>query len=313
MPAPVEGAAKLTDDNVTVKTETQVDDATIKAMAEKSGDSEDHIRKMLGLAENGQAAQSAEEKLLAGKYKTEEDLQKGFNSLVEKYGIEKAYKMLEQGMGKADDTGKQDEDASAGEAGDEAGKADGEKDALSGDDPEDSGDEDPTSGIDFDKFGREFSEKGELSEASYKELEAAGLSKEMVDQYIAGAQAQYTLFQNDLLAKAGGEDQYNAMIEWAADNLKDAEKERFNNAIAQMDTATADIMLEALKARYEKANGSFRRKMLEGSEGDGDARGAVGYASHQQFQEDIRDPRYQAGDKAFHARVKAKLKATTVF
>ena len=40
-------------------------------------------------------------------------------------------------------------------------------------------------GLDFGAFSNEFAESGELSEASYEKLAAAGLPKGMVDQYIA--------------------------------------------------------------------------------------------------------------------------------
>ena len=49
----------------------------------------------------------------------------------------------------------------------------------------------------MDKYYEEYSEKGELSDKSYEELEKMGLDKDLVDGYIAGQEA---IANNDVKA-----------------------------------------------------------------------------------------------------------------
>ena len=78
-------------------------------------------------------------------------------------------------------------------------------------------------GLDFDAMNNEFAETGQLSEKTYADLEAKGIPKEMVDSYIEGQQAISVSYQNELYGQAGGEDNYNQMSEWAAENMNESE------------------------------------------------------------------------------------------
>lgn len=278
----------------------QVTDDVIKSMAAKSGDSEDHIRKMLNIADKGVEG-AKETPQLAGKFASEADLDKGIQSLIDKYGKETAYKMLEGQLGNSDKGDPTPTDTKPAEG-----------DALNTDKPAegDSKPADTPATPDFDKLGQEFAENGKLSEASYADLQKMGLPKEMVDQYIAGMEAQASVFDSKVYEAAGGEQQYDAMIEWAKDGLTAAEKTKFNAALQSMNVDEAAPVIEALKARYTKAEGSFSRKRVEGSESINGST-AVGYKSTAEMSADMRDPRYVNHDKAFHAYVQARMAKST--
>lgn len=282
-----------------------IDDATLQALAEKSGDSVEHVKAMLNVAETGQApAKDQPNTLLAGKYKTEEDLDKGIQSLIEKFGKENAYKIMEGQLGKPKEEPKVEDPLKAPVNQD----ADKTKDALSGGVPD--AKEQPK-GVDFEKFTKEFTESGQLSEDSYKELQDAGIPKDVVDSYIAGHQAQAQAYTNSVYEQVGGQTAYQTLVEWAATNLNEGEKSTFNNAVASGDKAQASIVVDALKARYERANGTMKRNALEPKEVP-DSSAGQGYRSVEEWKADMQDPRYGV-DPAFVQYVQDKVKKTSIF
>jgi len=284
---------------------TNVSDEQLEAMAAKSGDTVEHMREILGLykKDEGQgdanAGGDAGDKLLAGKYKNEEDLDKGFQSLVEKYGKEKAYKMLEGNLGKqgADDNT-------------DTGDNTGTKDALSTDD--DAGNEGDAGDqkTDMQKFYDEFADSGELSIDSYKELADLGFDKDLVDGYIEGQAARVTMFTNSVHEVAGGEEQFDNMVEWGSQNLSKDQKVKFNDAVNSGNLELAKDVINALKYRYLRAEGTFKRGGIESS-GNADGSTNQGYASVSEWQAAMRDPRYKT-DPAYVADVGRKLKLSKI-
>ena len=330
----IEGVVKISEEDLSkLNTEgaAAVSDEVIEALAAKSGDTVEHIKEMLKLHETGELPPkkpedvvTTDDKLLAGKYKTEGDLDQGIQSLIDKYGKEKAYKMLESSMGKDVTTG---DDPAAKAAADAKIAADAKAkaaadaltagDALSGDDAAAKAAADAAakagdgSSLDMEKYAKEFAENQKLSDASYEELAKVGLDKELVNGYIAGIDAQGELYTQKVYEKAGGLEKYDALVEWGSTNLTGPERVRFNDAMNSQDITKAGMVLEALTARYEKAEGSFKRQSVEIKDSIDGASTATGYLSSQEMQKDMRDPRYAAGDKAFHAHVKARIAAST--
>lgn len=323
----IDGMVKITPEDLSKMTTDgvdSIDDAKLQALADKSGDTIEHIKEMLKLSDPGATAPVKKvddgETLLAGKYKTEGDLDQGIQSLIDKYGKEKAYKMLESSMGKETIV---DDPAAIKAAADKAAADKAAADALTAGDAL-SDDEaaakaaaakaaaDAAGGeINIEKYATEYAENEKLSDASYAELAKAGLDKTLVDGYIAGIAAQAELYTDKVYEKAGGQEKYDALVEWGTTNLTTAERTRFNDAMNSNDLGKAGMVLEALSARYEKAEGTFKRTTVDIKDNLGGA-SAVGYNSTEEMQADMRDPRYVSGDKAFHALVKAKVKASTV-
>lgn len=278
-----------------------IDDETLNALAEKSGDTVEHIKSMLNVNETGQLPSEDSEvnTLLAGKYKTEEDLDNGIYSLIEKYGKENAYKILEKQIGKP---AQPEEETNQ--------NPDPTKDALTGDQPPPA--EEKKAGIDFEKYNAEFTESGQLSEDSYKELEEAGIPKAFVDNYIKGLEVQAQTWTTKVYDKAGGQQTYETMVKWAETNLTAAEKQNFNNAVQSGDEAQASLMVDALKARYERANGTMKRNALQPKESVDNSSGHGGYHSVAEMKADMSDPRY-GSDEAFDRYVQNKIRQTTIF
>lgn len=156
-------------------------------------------------------------------------------------------------------------------------------------------------GVDITKYASEFSQSGELSDASYAELEAAGISRAYVDNYIAGQVAIRTSLDNAALAVAGGEKSYDAMTSWAKANMTAEEIAAYNTAVASSNEATVTSAVRGLAERYQGAVGKDP-SLLEGghtpSEGN--------YANWFQVTEAMKDPRY-ARDDAYRASVAKKI------
>lgn len=208
-----------------------------------------------------------EESLLAGKYKSAEEL-------------EKAYKELEAKLGS-----KPDEEAA--EENKEEPKSETEaKEAAE------------NAGVDYASIEAEYQENGTLSEATYKDLADKGIPKEMVDQYIAGQEAVVQQAQVKLQALAGGEQGYNEMIQWAAENLSEGEKDAFNSSLNN--TNQAEFAIQGLYSRFKAAQGP---NLVKGQSNVGTT---AGYQSKAEMTQDMHDPRYKK-DPAFRAMVQRKL------
>lgn len=160
-------------------------------------------------------------------------------------------------------------------------------------------------GVDFEKYGAEITEKGELSEDSYKELADQGFDKEMVDAYIRGA--TQVISQDDadsLIEKHGGQETFDTIKTWAAKNLSQDELDTFNGALQTK--SSADMAITWLSEKYKAAEGFDPTKRLEGNP-SGTPKGDV-YKDKAEMMKDIRDPRYrQNKDAAFVKMVEAKI------
>jgi hypothetical protein len=95
----------------------------------------------------------------------------------------------------------------------------------------------------------EFLAQGELSVDTYIELEKAGYPKTLVDNYIQGRVAQAAQVEASAHALVGGEEAYQSMLTWAAENLSPNEVTAFNNAVE--DPANVEFAVRSLAARYK--------------------------------------------------------------
>jgi len=157
-------------------------------------------------------------------------------------------------------------------------------------------------GLDFEVMSQEYFDNDGLSDATYDKLEAGGIPREIVDQYIAGQKASGEATRTELLETAGGEEQYSEMTNWAADAFSDGEIDAFNDAINQGNSNMARMAIAGLKARYEAANGSEPSRTISGAE----PRDGSAYRSVAELMEDMSNPKYH-NDDAFRADVERKL------
>lgn len=163
-------------------------------------------------------------------------------------------------------------------------------------------------GLDLSKFSTEFEEKGELTPESYAELEKAGLTKDIVDQYIEGQKARASQYESSVKAEVGGDASYDQMVTWAKSNMSPDEISAFNNAVSSGDVNQAKLAVLGLSSRYSAANGSDPKRTI----GGGQKSAQDAFESTAQLTEAMRDPRYKA-DPAYRAAVQNKLARSSVF
>ncbi len=241
------------------------------------------------LTENDNVEIQGEEQLLAGKYKTVEELVKG-------------YKELESQQGRADEP-----EPELAEGGEQSAKE------IYG---EFIGGRLEEAGIDFNDMSSRYAESGMLQDEDYGELEKAGFSRNMVDNYLAGL--QYNAAQDSALnaqqvsqikTEFGGAEQYDAMTTWAAENMEPDEIAAFNRIVqGSNDGAQIRLAIAGLYAQYTASEG--REPQLLG--GKPSSSSGSKFESTAQVIEAMNDPRYQT-DPAYRKAVEKQLARSAVF
>lgn len=210
------------------------------------------------------------EQLLAGKYKTPQEL-------------EKAYKELEAKLGQPQQPAA---DAPADPAATDAAAQQAVSDA----------------GLDFEALAQEVQTNGKLTDESYAALQRVGIPKEIADAYIQGQQALVEKQISTVLDPIGGREAYTEMTRWASAVMNPQEIEAFNKAVTGSDLNTVQMAVQGLHARYTAANGK-QPNLVQGQPGGGQA----GYGSLQEMMRDMNDPKYLSGDPVFHKMVDQKI------
>lgn len=158
----------------------------------------------------------------------------------------------------------------------------------------------------FAQYNDEYNEKGGLQEDTYTALEKKGISRDLVESYIQGQNSLNEAHQTGLLNIVGGVANYDAMTEWAAENVDSSELDAYNNAITGEANA-ASLAIKGLWSQYTQATGeSSLPQLIQGSK----APSVGGYGSTYEMQQDMKDPRYTAGDTNWHAHVDKRLSMT---
>ena len=248
---------------------------------------------------------SKEGELLAGKYKSVEDL-------------EKAYKELQTKLSRGQSTAPEAEDNDA--ADDETDGNDEEQDDKpAGDAREIYGDliggKLDEAGINFQDMNVRWQQSGTLESGDYDQLAEAGFNRDMVDAYLSGL--QYKATQDTALSvkevasikeSLGGEAEYNKMIQWAGENLSPEEVEGFNQIINSQPMAAVKMAVTGLHARYSAVEGR-EPKLIGGraSKGNSDK-----FESTAQLVEAMSDPRYSK-DPAYQRKIQEKLGRSSIF
>ena len=251
-----------------------------------------YVEAMLAAADKAAGTPTAEpqqptqddSKLYAGKYKSIEELEKG-------------YAELQKAFSKRNEPAQQDQKETKAEA----------DNPLKIDETEAS-DVMESKGLNLETFTQEFQEKGELSKESYETLAKAGIPQEMVDAYIEGIQLKAAQMTTRVFDTAGGEESYQKMIEWAKTGMPVSERKVYNETFETGDINKILLAVKGLKASYEDAFG--RQPQLLNSEGS--SGGVSGFNSKAEMKAAMSDPRYSK-DPAYRKEVETKVLHSTFF
>ena len=228
--------------------------------------------------------------LLAGKYKNAEELEQAYISLQKKLGKEET----EETDYEETDEGYAEEEGSDEEVSEYA----------------------PAVSLITDASDEYYANNGELSEetiAKFSEMSSQDLVNAYLEIQANNPQAQTQAVEmsdaqvNSIQNAAGGEANYNRVIEWAASNLPEAQIDAFDSVIDSGNPAAIGIAFQGLQSKYNEANG-YEGRMLQGKAAD--SNGDV-FRSQAQLIAAMSDPRYD-NDPAYRADVVEKLERSDV-
>lgn len=161
-------------------------------------------------------------------------------------------------------------------------------------------------GLDIDAMTEHFNQNGELADAHYESLEKAGIPRAFVDQYISGVRAEAEQARDQIFQEVGGQEEFEAMADWAVANLSQAELNQYNTAVESGDMATVRSAVMSLAFRYQREVG--RDPKLVGGKGGG----LSGFESVAQLTAAMKDPRYHS-DPAYRREVEQRLSRSNIF
>ena len=192
--------------------------------------------------EVGEALVEQQEGLLAGKYKDAAELEKAYVELSKKLG----------------EKGNKD----SGEAGDTEDTAEVESEETT-EETEETPEVSEAAQL-ITSASDEFSEKGELTAETIEKFSSMS-SKDLVEAYL---EVQDSLPQvqsqaaeiadaqvNDIKNFAGGEKAYGDLVNWAGENLGQADIDAFDQIVGTGSVEAIKLAVSGLKSQYDNANG----------------------------------------------------------
>ena len=228
----------------------------------------------------GEELEAQQEGLLAGKYKTAEELEKAYGELQKKLGSqeEKAEEEVTQTEDEVEDT---------------------------------SSEVSPQVTL-ITEASAEYAENGDLSDETLAKF-ADMSSKDLVQAYVEASKsgpqdstpevADLTDAEvNTIRESIGGEKAYTEVISWGTDNLGKETMDAFDSLVKMGNAKAIELAVSGMKAQYDDANG-YEGRMLTGKspKTSGDT-----FRSQQELVAAMSDPRYD-NDPAYRQDVISKL------
>ena len=276
----------------TIRYDTSDDPVAAQAIAEKEAES----------LKIGEELAAKQDKRLAGKYKTAEELEAGYLELQKRLGetpsTETAEPETEYQL--YSDDGAVNYETANELYGDQLG------DLFKSND------------IDPFAMSKHFEENnGTLDDTMYEQLNKAGLSKSVIDSYLEGVRKD-TGFSPETAAPylneaeveevknmVGGDKGYDNLMDWAGKNLDQEAAKDYDEVLATGNKSAVKFAVKALMGQYEDANGRDSR-LVTGKESAPET-----YRSMAEVVRDMNKPEYTQ-DEAFRDDVIRKLSASNL-
>jgi predicted membrane-bound mannosyltransferase len=141
-----------------------------------------------------------------------------------------------------------------------------------------------------------------LGEQDYAELEKMGISRELVAQYAAGMEALQDRQTQSAYRITGGQDNYEAMVQWAGQNMTEAQIMEFNQSVAGSDPAKIEMAVKGLYAQYQQSEGK-EANLVQGSTSSS---GEGVFQSTAELMRAMQDSRYEK-DAAYRNQIIQRL------
>ena len=279
----------------TIRYDTSDDPVAAQAIAEKEAES----------LKVGEELMAKQDKMLAGKYKSVEDLEAAYNELQKKLG-DKPTETAEDTSEPATEYEFYSDDGSVNY--DTANEVYGTK----------LGETFKENGIDPFEMNEYFdNNNGTLSDEMYDKLSTAGLNRDMVDAYLKGLRGELGYPEDtqqpvldesevdEIKNLAGGSDGYDALMEWAGSNLSKEDAKNYDDVLATANKTAIKFAVKALMGQYEDSQGRDSR-IVTGKESS-----TENYRSMAEVVRDMNKPEYRT-DEAFRDDVIRKLAQSNI-
>jgi hypothetical protein len=158
-------------------------------------------------------------------------------------------------------------------------------------------------GLDMGKLTEEYDTNDGLTDDSYAALEAAGIPKATVDQYIEGQKALVAKAQSEAYSLTDGKEGYEAMSGWAKANLSAEELSNYNTQVNSPNSKVREMAIRGLHAQFSADSGDGKPLVHGNNSVTADG---SGFKSRAQMIEAMQDSKYQS-DPAYRAEVENKI------
>jgi len=157
----------------------------------------------------------------------------------------------------------------------------------------------------YQEFSQLYTEqKGELTAEQITQFsEKSGVPQEMVQTYIAGLDAQTQRTVGTVMEAAGGQETYQAAVQWAQGAMSAQEIQAFNAVMNSGDTAQATLAAKGLVAQYQAANGTNPQLVSGLTQG---STGSQAFTSQAEMIRAISDKKYSE-DPAYREEVQRRI------
>jgi len=216
----------------------------------------------------GEEMQAADDQLLAGKYKSVQDLEKGYLE---------AQKMLGDRSAEQETVEEEPSEYSSTDYLNAAASEYGEKGELSEE------------------------TMNQLTSMSSEELIAAYINTQTTHQQPQGVELSDRQVQS-IKQTVGGDEQYDALVGWAGENLDSSSIDAFDSLVESGNAKAIELAVAGLYSMYEAQNGSDGQMIS----GKAPTSNGETFRSQAEVVEAMSDPRYDR-DPAYRDEVIAKL------
>ena len=232
--------------------------------------------------------------LIAGKFKTAEDMVKSYKELEGKLG---AIEQTEEQSETTEETEQNQEEQPSFDA--EEFYGDGLASVLE------------EVGIDPVDISNRFAENDEISDDDYSKLSEAGFSRQIIDTYLDGLRNASMAGEVDaqgIKDSVGGDESYGQMVSWAIENLPAEEVQAFNKLTDTGDGPAIKLAVQGIYSQYNNAMG-IEPNLYSGR---ASASGPTPFRSTAEVVTAMSDPRWEK-DVSYTENVKARLAGSNVF
>jgi len=108
--------------------------------------------------------------------------------------------------------------------------------------------------------------------------------------------------------KSVAQGNYDAMAEWANENLPQEEIDAFDEVVTGGSISQAKLAVQGLYARYQNEVGA-KPKLTQGAVS---GVSTMPFKSMQELARAQSDPRYKSGDKAYHEEIDRRLSVSNI-